>query len=94
MKLLGKGNGEMLVLEVTYKCLEPDENKALAEGENAYRVRVEENFVDGLPGGAQRFSPVAYHLVEDILRSVECLQGREYVNGSICDVRVVNGSEQ
>ena len=79
----------MMVFEITYRCREKDEDGQIVEGENCCRLRAkEEQVVDLHNHGRYALSYAARGWVEEAIAAVERLQGREYVPGSICDIRL------
>lgn len=80
----------MMMFEVTYRCREMDEDGLMVEGENCCRLRIKEDQVVDLHNhGRYALSAMARRWVEDAIAALERLQGREYVPGSICDIRMV-----
>lgn len=78
----------MTMFEVTYRCREMDEDGQIVEGENCCRLRVSEVRTEQRPDGGCWVRPAKTDWVEDAIAAVERLQGREYVPGSICDIRL------
>lgn len=78
----------MRMFEITYRCRERDEGGLLVEGENCCRLRVEKVRTEHLPDGSCWVRPAKVDWVEDAIAGVERLQGREYLRGSICDIRL------
>lgn len=79
----------MTMFEITYRCQEPEADGTVTEGENCCRLRVKDVRTERLPDGSCWVHPAKTDWLEDAIAAMERLQGRVYVPGSICDIRLV-----
>lgn len=79
----------MLLMDVTYRCKERDEETGRwVEGENACHLWMKKNQVEVQPNGHVVLWNETWTWMEEAIAALERLQGRKFIPGSICDIRL------